>query len=59
LGDHTSKKYLHRYLAEFDFRYNHRVALGVNDMGRTETALRGMVEKRLMYGDSLVPRVQS
>jgi transposase-like protein len=56
---HTSKKHLHRYLAEFDFRYNNRLALGVNDMGRTETALRGIVGKRLMYRDSLAPRVQS
>jgi hypothetical protein len=53
---HTSKKHLHRYLAEFDFRYNHRVALGVNDMGRTETALRGIVGKRLTYRIGTHPR---
>jgi hypothetical protein len=28
---HCSEKHLHRYLAEFDFRYNNRAALGVND----------------------------
>jgi ISXO2-like transposase domain len=50
---HCSEKHLHRYLAEFDFRYNNRIALGVNDSARTETALRGIVGKRLMYRDSL------
>ena len=49
---HCSEKHLHRYLAEFDFRYNHRVRLGVNDSGRTENALRGIVGKRLTYRDS-------
>lgn len=33
---HCSEKHLHRYLAEFDFRYNARQALGVNDAGRAE-----------------------
>ena len=28
---HCSEKHLHRYLAEFDFRYSNRVRLGVND----------------------------
>jgi transposase-like protein len=49
---HCSKRHLHRYLAEFDFRYNQRIALGVNDTARTETALRGIVGKRLTYRDS-------
>jgi hypothetical protein len=40
---------LHRYLAEFDFRYSNRVALGVNDKARTDRALDGMVGKRLTY----------
>ena len=48
---HCGEKHLHRYLAEFDFRYNNRVALGVNDSGRTEAALRGIVGKRLTYRD--------
>ena len=30
---HCSEKHLHRYLAEFDFRYSNRVALGVDDAG--------------------------
>jgi transposase-like protein len=50
---HCSEKHLHRYLAEFDFRYNNRAALGVSDAPRTEKALRGIVGKRLMYKDSL------
>src|SRR3546814_10075515 len=33
---HCAKKHLHRYLAEFDFRYNNRVAHGVNDAMRSE-----------------------
>lgn len=49
---HCSEKHLHRYLAEFDFRYNNRVRLGVNDSGRAEAALRGIVGKRLTYRDS-------
>jgi transposase-like protein len=46
---HCSEKHLHRYLAEFDFRYNNRSALGVEDMARTETAIKGVVGKRLTY----------
>lgn len=46
---HCSEKHLHRYLAEYDFRYNARVALGVNDIARTERAVRGIVGKRLTY----------
>jgi transposase-like protein len=49
---HCSEGHLHRYLAEFDFRYNERVALGVNDTDRTAQALRGIVGKRLTYRDS-------
>ena len=49
---HCSEKHLHRYLAEFDFRYNHRVRLGLNDAARTEKALRDIVRKRLKYKDS-------
>ena len=36
---HCKEKHLHRYLAEFDFRYNNRSALGVEDEARTEKAL--------------------
>ena len=46
---HCGEKHLHRYLAEFDFRYNNRERLGVNDMERTEAALQGIVGKRLTY----------
>jgi hypothetical protein len=49
---HCSKKHLHRYLAEFDFRYCERVANGVNDAERTARALSGIVGKRLKYRDS-------
>jgi ISXO2 transposase-like protein len=46
---HCSEKHLHRYLAEFDFRYSNRVALGVDDDARTGRALGGIVGKRLTY----------
>ena len=46
---HCSEKHLHRYLAEYDFRYNHRTALGTNDEGRAAMALKGAVGKRLTY----------
>jgi transposase-like protein len=46
---HCSEKHLHRYLAEFDFRYNYRVALGYNDDDRTLAAIRGGEGKRLTY----------
>ena len=49
---HCSEKHLHRYVSEFDFRYNNRVKLGVDDLARTDTALRGIVGKRLFYRDS-------
>lgn len=49
---HCNEKHLHRYLAEFDFRYNKRERLGVNDIERTEAALSGIVGKRLLYRDS-------
>lgn len=46
---HCGHNHLNRYLAEFDFRYNNRVALGVNDVQRAENLLRGVVGKRLTY----------
>jgi hypothetical protein len=49
---HCSEKHLHRYLAEFDFRYNHRIANGVDDTMRTTAALAGAKGKRLLYRDS-------
>lgn len=47
---HCGEDHLHRYLAEFEFRYNNRVALGFNDTDRAGNALRGIVGKRLTYG---------
>lgn len=46
---HCSEKHLHRYLAEFDFRYSNRSALGVEDTQRAEIALKGITGKRLTY----------
>ncbi len=46
---HCSEKHLHRYLAEFDFRYSNRVRLGIDDTARTAKALQGIVGKRLTY----------
>jgi transposase-like protein len=46
---HCKEKHLHRYLAEFDHRYNHRVALGYSDIDRTLAAIKGIEGKRLMY----------
>ena len=46
---HCSEKHLHRYVAEFDFRYNNRVRLGVNDVARADRALQGVRGKRLTY----------
>jgi hypothetical protein len=46
---HCREKHLHRYLAEYDFRYNHRIALGIDDFGRTLAAVRGAEGKRLTY----------
>lgn len=43
---HVSPQHLHRYLAEFDFRYNWR---GVRDNERADELLRRVVGKRLMY----------
>jgi hypothetical protein len=46
---HVSEAHLHRYLAEFDFRYNNRAKLGVNDGARAAKLLKGAVGKRLTY----------
>ena len=46
---HCAEKHLHRYLAEYDFRYNHRVALGFDDGERAAMALKGAEGKRLTY----------
>jgi transposase-like protein len=46
---HCSSDHLHRYLAEFDFRYNTRAKLGIDDTDRTIAALKGIEGKRLTY----------
>jgi transposase-like protein len=46
---HCDEKHLHRYLAEYDHRYNHRIALGYNDTDRTIAAIKGVEGKRLTY----------
>jgi transposase-like protein len=46
---HCGEAHLHRYLAEFDFRYNRRVALGVSDRERADDLIRGTTGKRLTY----------
>jgi transposase-like protein len=46
---HVSEAHLKRYLCEFDFRYNNRIALGVDDTTRAANALKGAKGKRLTY----------
>ena len=46
---HCAEKHLHRYLAEYDFRYNNRIALGVNDGERAARAIASATGKRLTY----------
>lgn len=46
---HCGKGHLHRYLAEYAFRYNNRVALGLDDQMRANEALMGVSGKRLTY----------
>jgi len=46
---HCGKQHLHRYLAEFDFRYSDRVGKGIDDNARAAKAIAGAVGKRLKY----------
>jgi len=46
---HCKKRHLHRYAAEFDFRYNNRCGKGIDDTNRAEQLLKGVVGKRLTY----------
>ncbi|MFP5329399.1 MAG: IS1595 family transposase [Alphaproteobacteria bacterium] len=46
---HCGSQHLHRYLAEFDFRYSNREGCGFNDWERTAEALKGIAGKRLTY----------
>lgn len=52
---HCGEAHLHRYLAEFEFRYNYRVANGYQDEARSVEALKGIVGKRLTYGGPVAP----
>lgn len=47
------EKHLHRYLTEFDFRYNRRTALGVTDNQRASELAKGVTGRRLMYRDAV------
>jgi transposase-like protein len=46
---HCARRHLHRYMAEFDFRYSYRVKNGFDDTQRAVKALEGVVGKRLTY----------
>ncbi len=50
---HCAEHHLHRYLAEFDFRYSNRVAMGIDDGVRSLIALKGAKGKRLTYRRSM------
>lgn len=50
------EQHLKRYAAEFDFRYNNRQSLGIDDIQRTEVALIGIAGKRLTYRRTSGPR---
>ena len=43
---HWSEAHIHRYLAEFDFRYSHK---DISDRERADKALEGSFGKRLTY----------
>lgn len=47
---HCGKQHLHRYATEFEFRYNNRIANGVDAAMRAIAILKGISGKRLMYG---------
>ncbi len=49
---HCGERHLHRYLAEFDFRYSNRIKTGYDDTARADSALAGAKGRRLMYKDS-------
>jgi transposase-like protein len=53
---HCEYQHLQRYLNEFDFRYNNRIALGVDDQVRADKMLTGAIGKRLMYKPASWPK---
>lgn len=46
---HCGKQHLHRYVAEFDFRYSNRASLKISDTERAARILKGAEGKRLTY----------
>lgn len=46
---HVGAQHLSRYIREFDFRYNNRSSLGIEDTERAAILLKGISGKRLMY----------
>ena len=46
---HCGEKHLHRYLAEYDFRYYNRSTLGIEDRERAALAIQNVTGKRLTY----------
>lgn len=56
---HCNERHLHRYAAEFDFRYSNRAALGIDDEERTERVIRGIIGKRLTYRTTRSQKVQA
>jgi hypothetical protein len=51
---HCAKNHLHRYAAELEFRYNNRIANGVDDAERAVIALRAVIGKRLNYRSAYI-----
>ncbi len=49
---HCGDQHVQRYLAEFDFRADSCVDVGVNDDGRAERAIKDAVGKRMTYHQS-------
>ena len=50
---HVGRGHLWRYLSEFDYRYNHRAALGITDGERAAQLVRQVAGRRLTYQPSL------
>jgi len=49
IRNHVGSQHLQRYVNEFDFKYNTRVALGYSDSDRANEALKGIAGKSLTY----------
>jgi transposase-like protein len=56
---HVGQGHLWRYLSEFDYRYNHRTALGINDGERAAQVVRQVGGRRLTYNPSSATAGQS